>query len=48
MTWSATAVMLLCCLACVAEKFRAKKVPPFLEGEGTFIGKSDGLASPQI
>lgn len=48
MTWSATAIMLLCCLACVAEKFRGKKVPPFLEEGPLFVGKSDGLADPQM
>lgn len=45
MTWSATAIMLLCCFAWVAEKYRGKKIPPFLEEGPPFVGKPDDLAN---
>jgi hypothetical protein len=43
MSWSAAAIMLLCRFAWHYERYRGKKVPPFLGEVNTFVGKSDDL-----
>ena len=43
MSWSATAIMILCSFAWLTEKCRGTKVPPFLGEANKSVGKSDDL-----